>query len=203
MVLSKTFLGLCVDRRRNFERKHSGCWYWRIRNVGRITKIIPEKLNQKKSQQSTKMEILYFLWFSKIIRKRFRIQGRDSETRTHHKERESQRRISNKRWHGNSRRLLVYSRRLYLPSSCWKESSIIRALRRVIPYSTEIHWCHQVNSHRFGCSTRKTNWQIRGQVSGDSHYWTKLIQKDLCGSAKLTKIQTTARPDHICWKSRS
>ena len=52
------------------------------------------------------------------------------------------------------------SRRLYLPSSYWTESSIIRAERRVIPCSTEVHWCHQVNSHRFGRCTRKTNWWL-------------------------------------------
>ena len=53
---------------------------------------------------------------------------------------------------------MVYLRRLHLSSSYWTESSIFRAKRRIIPYSTEMHGCHQVNSYRFGRSTRKTNW---------------------------------------------
>ena len=69
----------------------------------------------------------------------------------------------------------------------------MRAKRRVTHFFTEIHWCHQVNSHRFGCRHKKNELmtigmsteteicRIRGQVSRDSHYWTKLLQKGICG----------------------
>ena len=45
-------------------------------------------------------------------------------------------------------------------SSYWTESSTIRAVRRIIPCSTKVHWCHQVNPYRFARSTRKTNWWL-------------------------------------------
>ena len=38
---------------------------------------------------------------------------------------------------------------------------------------------------------------IRRRVSQDLHYWTKLLREDICGPGRLTKIQTTSRPDHI------
>ena len=47
-------------------------------------------------------------------------------------------------------------------------------------------------------STRIEICQIRGRVSQDLRYWTKLFWKGCNQSGKwYTKIQTTSRPDHI------
>ena len=49
-------------------------------------------------------------------------------------------------------------------------------------------------------STRTEICQIRGRVSQDLRYWTKLFWKGCNQSGKwYTKIQTTSRPDHI-WR---
>ena len=105
---------------------------------------------------------------------------------------------------------MVYSRRLYLSSSYWTESSITPAERRIILFSAEIHWCHQVNSHRFGCSTRKTDWRLlecrRRQKSVrfvDRFHEIHTIGRNsserihVVREKRLTRIRTTSRPDHI------
>ena len=51
-----------------------------------------------------------------------------------------------------------HSRWFHLSSSCWIESSIVCVERRIIPDSTEVYWCNEINSYRSGCGTRKTNW---------------------------------------------
>ena len=91
----------------------------------------------------------------------------------------------NKSWRGNSGRLRVYSKRLYLPSTYQTESSIIR-VKRVI--------CnHQVNSHRFGCSTRK-----------NSHCWKKRLQKNMCVRWVTDKnLKAAQRRENKNWQSRN
>ena len=90
------FLGYALIAVGFLERRHSGCWYWRIRKVGRIRNL-SQKTECKISpnnQQRRRICISCGRWFSNIIRKRLRIPRTHSETGTHRKERESQRRIS-------------------------------------------------------------------------------------------------------------
>ena len=157
--------------------------------------------------------------YSKIVRKRPRIPRTHSEAGTNRKEWRFQQRTSwwtrslstdrIHRWRGSPCRLLVNPRWLHLSSSHWTSSSTLRAEGRNIPYSTEIHWCYEVYSFRSGCATRK---QI-------DDYWNVFLNKSLSDSCKdftkftifkekpwkgymwsverLTKIQTTLRPENV------
>ena len=70
-------------------------------------------------------------------------------------------------------------------------SSIARAEKRNISYSTELLWCHQVNSCKSGDCTRKENLWLFGcrreqksvrfvdWISQDLNYWTKLVWKGM------------------------
>ena len=49
---------------------------------------------------------------------------------------------------------LVHVRRLHIPPSRWTQSQALLAERRIIPYSTEIHWRIQNYKNEFGCCAR-------------------------------------------------
>ena len=49
--------------------------------------------------------------------------------------------VSGCRWSDEWR--LVHFRKLHIPPSRWTQSQTLLAERRIIPYSTEIHWCIQ------------------------------------------------------------
>ena len=53
--------------------------------------------------------------------------------------------------------LFVHVRKLHTQQSRWTSSQTLLAERRIIPYSTKIHWCNQNYSCEFGCSTRETH----------------------------------------------
>ena len=53
--------------------------------------------------------------------------------------------------------LLVHVRKLLIPPSRWTKSQTLLAERRIIPYSTEIHWRIQNYSYKFGCQARATH----------------------------------------------
>ena len=56
----------------------------------------------------------------------------------------------------STKSFLVHVRKLHIPSSQRTSSSTPCAKRRIIPYSTEIHWRNQNYSYEFGCQTRAT-----------------------------------------------
>ena len=56
------------------------------------------------------------------------------------------------RW--NNKRLLVHVKKLQIPPSRWTQSRTSLAERRIIPYSTEIHWRLENYTYEFGCQTR-------------------------------------------------
>ena len=166
-------------------------------------------------------ENVYFLW--QMVQQHYQEETTNSKIpfwdwNPPQRERETQRRIfkaigksfnlKKQKIAGNSGRLLVCSKRFDLSSSYWTESSIIRAKRRVIPHSTEIHWCHQVNSHRFGCSTRKTNWWPL--VVGNrnlSDTWTGFTRFTLLNEAPPKEYmwsgrETDRNPNDITSRSR-
>ena len=78
------------------------------------------------------------------------------------------------------------ARKDFLSHHVEPRSSVALAEKRIMSYSTEFFWCHQVNLCRFGDCSRKENlWkfgcqicQIRGRVSQDLRYWTKLLWKE-------------------------
>ena len=214
--------------RGELEGRHSDCRYWKIGKVGCIRKL-SQKTECKRSPDNPKRWTIcnsYGRWFSNIVRLKLRIPRTHSETGTHRKERESQRRISwrkgrgsisrNKRWRGSSRTLLVYSRRVHLSSSYWTQGSIVRADKRIISYSTELNWCQQVNLCRSGDFTRRTTGWILGMLTTteicqshglDFTRFTLLNEAPQKGckqsGRRLTRIQTTSHPDHICRDART
>ena len=170
-ILPGIFLGCALIAVRIWEDDILIAGLGKLENLD-ASEIYPRRLHAKEVLITPKRRTICISccrWFSNIIRERPRIPRSQSETGIHRKERESRRRISrrqgrvstwrNKRWRRNTQGLLVSSRIFHLSSSHWTESWIIRAQRRVIPFSTEIHWCHQVNSYRFGRSRRK-NWRL-------------------------------------------
>ena len=62
------------------------------------------------------------------------------------------------RW--SDKRLLVHVGKLHIPSSRWTKSQTFLAERRIIPYSTEIHWCVQNYSCKLGCHAREAHWRL-------------------------------------------
>ena len=56
---------------------------------------------------------------------------------------------------------LVHVRKLHIPPSRWTQSQTLLAERRIIPYSTEVHWRYQNYAYEFGCQARKTHrWPL-------------------------------------------
>ena len=107
--------------------------------------------------------------YSKIVRKRPRIPRTHSKAGTTCKERRSQwmtsRRLGRvstdriRRWRWSP----VDPRWLHLSSSQWTPISNLCAEGRIIPYSTETHWCKKVYSHWSGRHARKRiddNWNV-------------------------------------------
>ena len=52
---------------------------------------------------------------------------------------------------------LVHVRKLHFPPSRWTHSQTLLSERRIIPYSTEVHWRIQKYSYQFGCQTREAH----------------------------------------------
>ena len=88
-------------------------------------------------------------------------------------------------------------------------SSIARAEKRIISYSTEYFWFHQVNLCGSGDCTKKRiydYWDV-DENRNLSDSWTSFTRFALLNKTpmkrynqpgrKLTRIQTTSRPDHI------
>ena len=73
--------------------------------------------------------------------------------------------ISGCRW--SDKWFLVRVRKLHFPPSRWTQSQTLLAERRIIPYSTEIHWRLQNCSYQLGCYARASHrWLLE-------HRWVK------------------------------
>ena len=105
---------------------------------------------------------------------------------------------------------LIHVRKFHIPPSRWTQSQTLLAERRIIPYSTEIHWRIQNYLYKFGCQTGEKRiddyWNIDGSVDlSDS--WTGFTQCTLLdeklpdgymwSGRRLTKRQVTSRPDYL------
>ena len=107
-------------------------------------------------------------------------------------------------------------RKLQKPPSRWTQSQTLLAERRIIPYSTEIHWRIQNYSHEFGCQAREAHrwlleyrWVSRLVRSLDRFHTIYSIgrrtsRRIYVVRGRLTRKQLTSRPDHPLpelWKS--
>ena len=59
------------------------------------------------------------------------------------------------RW--SNERFLVHVGKLHIPPLRWTQSQTLLAERRIIPYSTEVHWRYQNYSYEFGCQAREAH----------------------------------------------
>ena len=77
------------------------------------------------------------------------------------------------RW--SHERFLVHVGKLHIPPSRWTTSRTLLAERRIIPYSTEVHWRHQNYSYEFGCKAREAHrWLLE-------HWWLSRLVWSLDG----------------------
>ena len=111
------------------------------------------------------------------------------------------------RW--SNKWLLVHVRKLLIPPSRWTQSQTLLAERRIIPYSTEIHWCIQNYKNKFGCYARTPHrWLLEYRwikrfvrFLGRFHSVSSIDERPSDGymwsGRKLTKRQATSRPDQL------
>ena len=98
--------------------------------------------------------------------------------------------ISGCRW--SDKRLLVHVGKLRMPPSRWTKSQTLLAERRIIPYSTEVHWRWLVE-YRW---VKRFVWLLDnfhsvhsiGEESPNGFLWS---------GKRLTKRQVQSRPDHL------
>ena len=98
--------------------------------------------------------------------------------------------VSGCQW--SDKRFLAHVGKLHIPPSRWTSSQTLLAERGIFPYSTEIHWRNQNNTHEFGCQARSALMIVGilmaletclnlGQVSLNLLYSTKKLLTDICG----------------------
>ena len=99
--------------------------------------------------------------------------------------------ISGCQW--SDRWLLVHVRKLQKPPSRWTQSQALLAERRIIPYSTGIHWrvqnysrrtwmlCKKAASMTIGIPMNQEICLFLEQVSLSLLYWMRNLQMDICG----------------------
>ena len=103
---------------------------------------------------------------------------------------------------------LVHVWKLLFPPSRWTKSQTLPAERRLIPYSTEIHWRLQNYTQIWMLSKRNASkiigilmgqeiCLIIGQVSLSLLYWKKIPDGLMWSGERLTRKQLTSRPDHF------
>ena len=100
---------------------------------------------------------------------------------------------------------LVHVRKLHIPPSRWTQSQTLLAERRIIPYSTEIHWRLQNYSYEFGCQAREAHrwlleyrWDKRFVWSMDrfhSIYCKYNTSNDMFSRCKSVQKMATGKGD--------
>ena len=105
---------------------------------------------------------------------------------------------------------LVHVRKLQKPPSRWTQSQAFLAERRIIPYSTEVHWRLQNYTDKLGWYARKPHrgllefrWVKRCVWFLDRSHSVYSIRREtsrrisVFRGERLTKRQVTSRPDHL------
>ena len=111
------------------------------------------------------------------------------------------------RW--SDKRFLVHVGKLHKPPSRWTQSQILLAERRIIPYSTELHWRDQNYSYECGCPAREAHrwflehwWLSRLLWSLDRFHTIystrrKSSRRIYMVRVEINEKQLTSRPDHL------
>ena len=224
---------ICSLRGRTLEGWRTDRRPWGVRNDGRIGNLLEKRLNAKEVIFHQKGEFTFpiadgriktpgedqALRTSTLIRHR-PVQGESNNWLSWRFRRVSSttsRLISGCRW--SDKWFVVHVRKLHIPPSRWTQSHTLLAERRIIPYSTEVHWRIQNYSHEFGMSSRRGErthrWSLEcrwvkrfvrsldrfhtiysiGRKAPDGYMWS---------GERLTRKQLTSRPDHLwpeLWKS--
>ena len=194
----------------NLEGWHNGCRHWGVGNDGRIRNLI-KKTQCERGDISPKRRI-YFSnsrWTNQnpleeiktwehpprygIVQ--FEEKSRRFSWRTRRVSSTTSRLVSGCRW--SDKWLLVHVRRLYLPPSRWTQNQTLLAERRIIPYSTEIHWRFQNSTYEFGCQARETHrWLLE-------YRWIKRFVwfLDRFHSVYSIKWETSRRIHVVRWET--
>ena len=131
-------------RGRNLEGWHFGCRPWGVGNDGRIGNLLEKTFWRRSGTENTHLDT-----GTPNSRRRskgfsWRIRRVCSAT---------SRLVSGCRW--SYERLLVHVGKLHIPPSRWTQSRTLLAERRIIPFSTEMHWRLQNYADKLGCYARK------------------------------------------------
>ena len=211
----------------NLGRIYSDCWYWRVGKV-RCIRNISQKTECERSLDNPKrwrICISYGRWFSKIIRKKLRIPRTHSETGINRKERISAENLMAIGKSFNLKRQKV-TQKLGKIFGLFKEISCIvlilnRQVQLYVPrkesYPTplsnidvisatcaDLETAQRSEFMTIGMSIRTKICQIRGRVSTRFTLLSEVPQKGNNQSERrLTKIQTTSRPDYIWLDGRT
>ena len=192
-------LRLCVVCGENLERRHHGRRHWRIGGDGRI-RTPRQKAQWKKvltPMKNGKFHIPSRRWNSQNLWRRSTFET------IHLNPGSSGTRRGSQKW------FLVYNRRFHLSPSRGTPSQNVRAERRIISYSDEAHRRYQNNTYVTGCFVGENiddYWNVDGETEL-SDAWTGftrfifLNERPPDGytwsSERLTRKQTTSRPDNI------
>ena len=150
---------LCT--RGNLEGWHVGCRHWGVGNDGRIWNLLEKTQCERGDISQRKWKIIFQsqmdesnfpggdqeLRTSTLIRQR-PIRGEGQfwfSWRIRRVSSTTSRLISGCWW--SDKWFLVHVRKLHIPPSRWTKSQTLLAERRIIPYSTEIHWRLQNYTH--------------------------------------------------------
>ena len=147
----------------------TGCTHWGVGDDGRIGNLL------KKTQCARgvlKKRRIYFSdrrWTNQTPWRRSGTENVHLDTAATNSKRKSpwfswritriscttSRLFSGCRW--SDKWFLVHVRKLHVPPSRWTWSQTLLSEKRIIPYSTEIHWCIENYSYEFGCQARETH----------------------------------------------
>ena len=170
-VLPELFPGYALHAGGILEGLHAGCRHWGVGNDGSIGNLLEKFRCKKRWYFPKRME--KFILSVADGRRRSGTENIHLDTGPPKSRRRSKsfswriRRVSSTtswliswcRW--NEKWLLVHVRKLHIPPSRWTQSQTLLVERRIIPYSTEIHWRLQNYTYKLGCYGRKPHrWQL-------------------------------------------
>ena len=196
-----------------------GIWKGRrIRKLGCIRNLSQKTQRKRSPDTSIRRRICISCgrWFSKIIRERLRIPRTHTETGIHRKERESQRRISRRLGRVSTSMKQKMTQESIKTSGLLKVIILNREFNFFVPrdesFPIPLKYVDVIRSTHTDLDVAQEKriddyWNVDGSRNlSDS--WTgftrftlldettKLLEKDTCGPGeRLTKIQTTSRPD--------
>ena len=209
-------------RKENVEGWRTGCRPWGVGDDGRIGNLLEKTQCERGDISQT--SIIYFSnrrWTNQTPWRRSRLANIHLDTAATKSKRKSRwfswrirrvssttsRLVSGCRW--SDRWLLVHVRKLHIPPSRWTQSQTLLAERRIIPYSTEVHWRIRTTHTNLHVKQEKRiddKWNIDGPWDL-SDPWTGFAQFTILEEKhpngymwsgwRLTRKQLTSRPDHL------